>query len=220
MHRSHPQITRQNGAVLFVAMIFLVLLTLLGLTAAGTSVLQERMTGGLRNAQLGLMGAESAVRGVEALLWNKSANSSSNKLHCGATGGDDFCYQVSNILGAGTSSSFDTRVKTFRTLRGWPASTSGDGAAPYATKTMTSLSGSQATASLAQQPRYLIEDLGILLAPGVNPSCTGGSRAQCDSQTAGNLTLHLYRITARATGGSTGSVATVESYFSAVPPSN
>lgn len=213
MSKSRPQFTRQNGAVLFVAMIFLVLLTLLGLTAAGTSVLQERMTGGLRNAQLGLMGAESAVRGVEAIIWNKSNDPSQPTFHCGATGGDDHCYQITDTLGAGTSSMINPLVTTFRQQRGWPSSTSSDGAAPYATN-LTALSGSQATASLEKQPRYLVEDLGLLLAPGVVPNCTGGRRDPCGD----NSTQHLFRITARATGGSANSVATVESYFSANLP--
>ena len=90
---------RQRGAVLFVSLVFLVLITLLALTAASTSVMQERMTGGLRNGQLALMGSESTARSVEWLIWNKSNNATSNKLHCGATGGDDFCYQASNITG-------------------------------------------------------------------------------------------------------------------------
>ena len=85
---------RQRGAVLFVSLVFLVLITLLALTAASTSVMQERMTGGLRNGQLALMGSESTARSVEWLIWNKSNNVVSNKLHCGATGGDDFCYQA------------------------------------------------------------------------------------------------------------------------------
>jgi len=55
---------RQRGAVLFVALIFLILLTLLGLAASGNSILQERMTGGVRNRQLALMGAESGARGA------------------------------------------------------------------------------------------------------------------------------------------------------------
>jgi len=211
-----PRFVRQQGAVLFVALVFLVLLTLLGLTAAGTSVLQERMTGGLRNAQLGLMGAESAVRGVEALLWNKS-NGSSPQLVCGSSGGNDTCYTASNLNAAGLSQ-IDPKVKAFRTLRGWPSNTSGDGAAPYAIN-MMSLSGSQQTASLNQQPRYVIEDLGILLAPGVNASCTGGAIQPCDTLLPDGKTLHLFRITGRATGGNNGSVATVESYFSALPPS-
>ena len=83
MHRisSSGRIGRetQGGAVLFVALVFLILLTLIGLTATGTSILQEKMTGGMRNRQLGLMGAESAMRGGEAYLWTLSFNSASGQ---------------------------------------------------------------------------------------------------------------------------------------------
>ena len=52
-------IRQQGGAVLFVALVFLILLTLLALTATGTSILQEKMTGNMRNAS-SLLGAEAA----------------------------------------------------------------------------------------------------------------------------------------------------------------
>ena len=66
----------QRGAVLFVALVFLLLLTLLGLTASSTSILQERMTGGMRNAHLAAMGTESALRGGEVDLWAAAPRSS------------------------------------------------------------------------------------------------------------------------------------------------
>ena len=57
-----PAPRRQRGAVLFVALVFLVLLTLLAVAGMGTSILQERMTGGMRNSQLAQMGAETGLR--------------------------------------------------------------------------------------------------------------------------------------------------------------
>jgi len=206
---------RQRGAVLFVSLVFLVLITLLALTAASTSVMQERMTGGLRNGQLALQGSESTARSVEWLIWNKSNNVTSNKLHCGATGGDDFCYQASNVTG---TFGMNTLVATFRNQQGWPATTSGDGATAYAT-TMTGLTGNQAVASLAQQPRYMIEDLGILLPPGAPNSGMGGGILPVGGAGSTSTQVHTYRITARATGGNSGSVAAMESYFVGQPPS-
>lgn len=52
---------RQNGAVLFVALIVLILLTMLGLTAAQVTVLQERMSGNFRVQQLAFENAEGAM---------------------------------------------------------------------------------------------------------------------------------------------------------------
>ena len=58
---SRPMPRRARGAVLFVAMIFLILLTLLGITAAQVTVLQERMSGSFRVQQLAFERAESAM---------------------------------------------------------------------------------------------------------------------------------------------------------------
>jgi len=204
----------QRGAVLFVALVFMVLITLLGLTAAASSVLQERMTGGLRNSQLSLMGAETTVRGVEWMIWNRS-NIGNNKLQCGATGGSDTCYSVSNVTG---SSLVSTKVGAFRAQQGWPSSTSGDGATTLSTS-LTSLTGNQVSATLAQQPRYIIEDLGVVLPPGSSTSGGGGGRLPINSGGSQNQTLSAFRITSRSTGGNQGSVASVESYFVALPPS-
>ena len=204
----------QRGAVLFVSLVFLVLVTLLALTAASTSVMQERMTGGLRNGQLALMGAESTARSVEWMLWNKSNNPGSHILHCGASGGDDFCYQTSNVNGV---YAMDSKVPTFRNQQGWGGG-SCDGATTYGT-TMTGLSGNQADASLAQQPCYMIEDLGMLRPPGTPPNGNGGQRWAVQGDGSDNIQLHTYRISARATGGNSGSVGAIETYFVGQQPS-
>jgi type IV pilus assembly protein PilX len=214
MHQRMSTPARERGAVLFVSLVFLVLITLLALTAASTSVMQERMTGGLRNGQLALQGAESTARSVEWLIWNKSNNATSNKLHCGVTGGDDFCFQASNVTG---TFGMNSEVVTFRNLQGWPA-TPPAGSTTYAT-TMTGLTGSQAVASLAQQPQYMIEDLGILLPPGAPNSGNGGAILPIGGAGSTSTQVHTYRITARATGGNSGSVAAMESYFVGQPPS-
>lgn len=205
---------RQRGAVLFVALVFLVLLTLLGLTASSTSILQERMTGGLHNNQLSLMGAETALRGVEWSVWN--ASNGTGGFICGATGGNSTCYQASNANASGVTM-MDPNVPKFRTARNWLGTT--DGGTAYATKDMTALSGTQATAALANQPRYMIEDLGIVLPPGANPNGQGGARDGVPGRGPSGQQLHAYRITARATGGNAGSIRAVDSYFVALPPS-
>jgi len=204
----------QRGAVLFVALVFLVLLTLLGLTASSTSVLQERMTGGMHNSQLALMGAETAQRGVEWTIWNKSNNTTSNKLHCGATGGDDFCYQVSNSSGVMAVSPV---VNAFRNARGWLGTS--DGGTAFSTLTLTGMTNSRASAALANQPRYLMEELGKVLPPGAPSSIEGGGRLNGGSRQGGSQTLYAYRITARSTGGNAGAISATESNYIALPPS-
>lgn len=58
---SYQPIHRVRGAALFVALIMLLLLTLLGVTAAQTSALQERMSGSFRVQQLAFERAESQM---------------------------------------------------------------------------------------------------------------------------------------------------------------
>jgi len=216
---SNPHQTR--GAVLFVALVFLVLITLLGLTAASTSVLEERMTGGMRNNQLGVMGAETAARGAEAYLWNL-ANTSA-KFYCGynGTGG---CYSVQSTAGAGGTTIFveNPKVRAFRTIPTWlPLSSSGGTA--YTTN-MTSMSGSAQTAQLSKQPQIMIESLGQVSPPGGGSpsSVEGGSENRYKGAGgAGGLgqALYAYRITARSTGGNDATVRVIETYFGTGIPS-
>lgn len=56
---------RQAGAVLLVCMVILVLVTLLGLTAMKTSLLQEKMSGGNADKTLAFQAAELALRDAE-----------------------------------------------------------------------------------------------------------------------------------------------------------
>jgi type IV pilus assembly protein PilX len=51
----------QRGAALIIAMVFLLLLTILGVTAMGTTSLQEKMAGNVRNKDLAFQAAEAAL---------------------------------------------------------------------------------------------------------------------------------------------------------------
>lgn len=198
---------RQNGAVLFVALIFLVILTLIALTASSTSILQERMAGGMRNRQLGLMGSESDLRGGEAYLWNLSYQlqnaGTGNPLPPCVTGTTNCVYQPRNGL-------LNSKVQTFRTSTAW-LDPSSDGARAY-TGAVSGLTGTLQGASLASQPRFLIEDLGADTVPSAGR--TGGS---VDAMLNGlNGVNHLYRLTARSQGGSDSVIRVTESVFSAL----
>ena len=58
---SQPRFQRNHGAVLFVALIMLLLLTLLGLTAMQVTLLQERMSGNFRAQQVAFERAEGKM---------------------------------------------------------------------------------------------------------------------------------------------------------------
>ena len=57
--------TRQTGAALFISLMFLILLTLIGLSAANVGILQERMAGNVRESNIAFQRAEAALRGIE-----------------------------------------------------------------------------------------------------------------------------------------------------------
>lgn len=58
----------QRGAVLFVALILLLILTLIGVTSMQTTTLQERMAGNIRDVNLAFQAAETALREGEEFL--------------------------------------------------------------------------------------------------------------------------------------------------------
>jgi type IV pilus assembly protein PilX len=62
----------QNGAVLIVSLLILILLTLLGLTAIQAGTVQERIVGNTRNLDLAFQAAEAALREAEDRLDNPS----------------------------------------------------------------------------------------------------------------------------------------------------
>lgn len=220
----HPSSNRQQGAVLFVALVFLVLITLLGLTASSTSIMQERMTGGLRNGQMGRMAAETAARGAESWLWNL-ANNSAN-INCGYNGGaNGFCYAPQTVDDGSGKTVYTTNplVAAFRTTPTWIANAS-SGGTDYSNGSNTALnSASLGTAKLAQIPQYMFEERGQLLPPGVKSNFLqlgGVGRDPGASVCPGCQSLFNFRITARATGGNEGAVSVVETTFAAGVPSN
>ena len=204
----------QRGVVLVVALIFLLLMTILAISASGRSLLQERMAGGLRNAQQAEIGAEAALRGAEWKLWRLPA--SGVKLICPSTPLEN-CYQYD-------ATTPNANVAAFRSAAGWPTAGSteykGDkNALDYTTMSGSSLETAQkAVAKLAHNPRYIIERLGQETAPGVGRQIEGGVTAAYGSSSTPSTSLWIWRITARGAGGNENTVRTVESTYAA--PSN
>ena len=61
------KINQQNGAVLVISLIILLLITLIGTTAIQTSTLEEKMAGNLYDKNIAFQAAEAALRQGEAL---------------------------------------------------------------------------------------------------------------------------------------------------------
>ena len=206
---------RQRGVVLVIALIFLLLMTILAVSSSGRSLLQERMVGGLRNAQQAEMGGEAALRGAEWTLWSLPA--SGTKLVCPSAALPN-CYQFDAAVP-------DANVTAFRTGSGWVTAGATEYKGDQDAIDYTTMSGSALTttdeklvAKLAQNPRYIIERLGLETAPGVGSQIEGGVTATYGSSSTPSTSLWIWRITARSTGGSPNTVRTMESTYAA--PSN
>lgn len=59
---------KQQGAVLAVALIFLLVLTLLGVSSMKSTLLEEKMAGNMRDQSLAFQAAEAALRDGEAFI--------------------------------------------------------------------------------------------------------------------------------------------------------
>jgi len=208
--RHSPYAQRQRGAVLFVALVFLILITLLALTATGASILQEKMTGGMRNRQLGLMGAETALRGGEAYLLNLDFIGGNQLTQCPQNGGAvsscAFVPQADNSVDP-PGIVLNPSVQSFRASHTWiPA----PGGSPTYGHPLTGFTGDLETASLHAEPVLMIEAVGDDMA--------GDSFRQSearDSARKGVGSPTLYRITGRSQGGSGAVIRVAESVYSA-----
>jgi type IV pilus assembly protein PilX len=58
-------LNRQRGATLFIGLMFLLLLTILGLSSSNVSIMQERMAGNVSETNLAFQSAERTLREIE-----------------------------------------------------------------------------------------------------------------------------------------------------------
>lgn len=68
MHRHSYLRKRESGAALVVALIFLLLMSILGTSSVRTSTVQERMAGNMRDWNVAFQRAEAALRSAEQYL--------------------------------------------------------------------------------------------------------------------------------------------------------
>lgn len=59
---------RQQGVALIMAMVFLMILTIIGVTVMSTTSLQEKMAGNVQDKHAAFQSAESALRAAEAVI--------------------------------------------------------------------------------------------------------------------------------------------------------
>lgn len=202
--------TQQQGAVLLVALVFLLLLTLLAVGASSGSLLQQRMVTATRSAQLATMAADAALRGAEWRLWVFAETHV--PIQCGSdsinstTGCVNYDPNSPLYAVGGAVTRFRTGNNAWLSLTG-PVTYKGPDGGGFTNNTGADYA---ATANVARNPQYIIENMG----PG-GPSGEGGDTG---SGVKGQPNDCIYRITARATGGSLNVVRVVQSTFESPCP--
>jgi type IV pilus assembly protein PilX len=129
----------QRGAVLLLTMVILILVTLLGVTAMKTSLLQEKMSGGNTDKGLAFQAAEMALRDAESHITTGLSSASPFSAGCEA----GLCLAPEDgSLAADTVDWDSDAVLAY-----------GDG------------TGASDLGNVATQPRYIIEMLPRMPAP-------------------------------------------------------
>jgi type IV pilus assembly protein PilX len=186
----------QQGAVLVVALLFLVILTLLGTTAAQLSSLEERMSRNMRDRSIAMQAAELALRDAERDVLNVGAAQrgitgvANFTEDCGkstaATTDDGLCYGGVQGFSAQVADGTDYKLTTQAGTTNVIDMTAAPSVA-YGTFT-----GAANIPNLSAQPRYLLE--------GFKKSVNGTD-------------TYFYRITARAQGVNSNTVVWLQEVF-------
>ena len=175
---------RQQGVALITGLIFLVVLTLIAITAARMAGLEERMSGNLRDRSLAVQAAETALRDAERDIRGGAgitrAPPISGLSGFGPACTNGLCYN--GIAGNANSTDWNvTPVWSLVDMTAAPSVAYGD------------FTGAADIPGLSAQPRYIIE--------GVKKEVFGSGP------------VHFYRITVRAQGANPNTVVWLQEVF-------
>jgi type IV pilus assembly protein PilX len=196
---------RERGAVLIVALLFLVILTILGLTAMSGTTMEERMAGNTRDINVALQAAEAALRDARRDINRRPLVGAGRDMPRDMFGDPGGAVGTCNATGEGLGlcRPFPLPVADYPAMS---ASINADNPAAVPYGRFTGALPLRATVEgvrnqpLAAQPRYLIERF-CLRMPGVDS--VGDDNAACN----------VYRITARGFGVNPNSQVTLQEVF-------
>lgn len=177
---------RQSGAALITGLIFLVVLSMIGVTAARMSTLEERMSGNMRDRAIAMQAAELCLRDAEQDIRN--AVSASARNISGITGFFSDCGKATTTDATDDGLCYSGPGTATAIISG------NNFANAIATTAYGDYTGAADIAGLSAQPRYVIEGLSKL------PSGSGG-------------VVFFYRITARAQGVNSNTVVWLQEVF-------
>ena len=177
---------RQHGTALILSLVFLLLLTILGITAVTTSTLQEKMAGNMKDQNISFQAAESGLRDGEAQILTLASASilASGLLPIPDTTGSSGVFSTDSVDALN-----DTWWGSFPTYSGGKSKEYG-------------VAGTQEITQAAADPRYAIEMAGF-------------QKDSLDAPTTykPNPGMTYYRIWSRGVGGTSTAQSALQSTF-------
>ncbi len=86
---------RQKGAAIFMALVMLLVMTIIGITASQTTTLEEKMAGNLRDQTLALQAGEAALRWTETWVGDQAVEPNAVSLCASAC--DDTVWDLNTL---------------------------------------------------------------------------------------------------------------------------
>ena len=197
-------VVRQRGVALVVGLIFLLITSLMAITAMSGVIMQERMAGNLRNASIAEAGADSALRAGEN--WLRTFLSRGEQL-LGDCQARDGVFRRDQTVANNACVKIPS-VESIRSAKTWSDSP-GAGVHSYPATLIGDELSSPDGAGMAKRPQFVIENLGPLRPPG---SGLGGEWDAPGNYADGGTAM-VYRITGRSTGSSENVLRVAESFF-------
>jgi type IV pilus assembly protein PilX len=201
VHRCTGSRAPQRGAALLVALILLVVITLVGLAAIGTTILQNKAASNQHDREVAFQSAEAAMRAAQEAIQTATVGVGTPVTSAALT--DAGFEDCSNVFNA-------TPTKCLPNPFDDPAVTS----AEIKLVPKTGASSFDAGPLAAMQPQYVVQYMGTFVAPTPKARRIGGQQ-NYGAASQGEL-ADYYRITARSgdptqTGGR--SIVTLQSTF-------
>ncbi|TDR18422.1 pilus assembly PilX family protein [Marinicella litoralis] len=219
--------THQQGAVLAIGLILLLIITLMGYTGMKSTMLQEKMAAGLHNRSLANSGSHSALREGEEFLYNLIENTNGVDVVGTPNGALFNIYSMYQQVGV-ASSGENTIAAAFKN-NDWTAT---GGTATSKDYTAVTEKG----AALSVQPQYIIQhlrDTDVIASPFGGAAASGGATHEFGATGSGGggssvgsgagTVQDTYLITAKSRSGDGNSFAITQTVYTAVtssPPTN
>ncbi|MBS63463.1 PilX N-terminal domain-containing pilus assembly protein [Salinisphaera sp.] len=187
-----PNPRTENGFVLVTSLIFLVVITLLAVSAISSSTLQERMASNLREKSRARQAADAALRAAETSLSTAVTANYQRARECSADGSTG--NATSNLVICRQGIFEDSGGENYFDAAIWDS-----GSAGVQTYSPPASTGTSATTT--PSVRYVIEEL---------EGCTDTVNPDVCARAAGKI---RYRVTALARGANPAAIAVTQSIY-------